>query len=245
MQAGSRGTRRTTFPFGEEVPVTLHVALVGRDGIVLAGDRELFTPEDYATGSLSSKIKIDFTRGIAVAWARDEIAETIANEMLNHTEILEDDPELLKLAETTYRKKRRDWSKPDLEASLLAVSQKHLGKIFWIEVRKSHCFVRPVYDKRFIGHVQNSACFLTERYYEKGLSVSELTSLGAHTILAAGDFNRLGINGLEIVVCKENGIIRVPDSEITLLEQQEETNSSEFRRLLLGREQGSPRVHRD
>jgi hypothetical protein len=226
----------------EDVPMTLHMALVGRDGIVLAGDKQIITRGDdrYATTSLSSKIKIDPAKRMAVAWALDEIAETIANEMLNHAEILEDEPELQRLAQETYRTNRNDWDRQNLRAELLVISQKHLNKIFYLDVAESHCTVRLVEDKFFIGHAASPACYLTERYYEKA-SVSGLTSLAAHTILAAGHLHPMGIKGLEIVKCTQEGIFRVPDSAIALLERHEKKNSREFRRLLLATPRGSPR----
>jgi 20S proteasome alpha/beta subunit len=182
----------------EDVPMTLHVALVGRDGIVLAGDKQIITTEVYVSTSVSSKIKIDSAKGIAVAWALDEIAETIADELLNHSEILEDERGVAKLAQETYHGNRNDWNKQNLRAELLVVSRKHLEAIFYLELTENHCTVRPVEDKFFIGHSMSPACYLTERYYEKA-SVSELTSLAAHTILAAGHLHPMGIKGLEIV----------------------------------------------
>jgi 20S proteasome alpha/beta subunit len=216
----------------EDVPMTLHVGLVGRDGIVLAGDKQIITTEMFASTSVSSKIKIDSAKRIAVAWARDEIADTIASEILNHGEVLEDESELRKLARETYSNSLNDWDKPNLRAELLVVSQRHLNKIFYLEVAESHCTMRRVEDKFFIGRSASPACYLTERYYEK-TSVSQLTSLAAHTILAAGHLHPMGIKGLEIVKCTQDGVSRVPESAITLLEEEEEKNGAEFRRLLL------------
>lgn len=224
--------------------MTLHVALVGSDGIVLAGDKQVCTRELYWTTSVSSKIELDPTRGIAVAWAAHEVAETIAKEILKHSEMLDDIPALQQLAKETYSKALTDLGGPQPPtAELLVVSQKRIGKFIYLKVAGSQCTVRPEEEEKcFIGFRLNAACYLTERYYDKGCTVAELISLAAHTILAAGHLNPMGIKGLEIVTCTKDGIIRVPESTIKWLEQQEKDNGLEFKRRLLEVEPGSDGV---
>jgi hypothetical protein len=225
-------------PQVEEVPMTLQVGLVGRDGAVLAGDKQIITKDAYATTSLSSKIKLDRENRLAIAWSCDDVAETIADRILRESQVLGDGPALRDLAERVYRERYPEIFEDSPPKSngkrgeLLAVSQDRISEILYLEIDALHCITRQIENKIFAGHIVNPSCYLVERYYSK-VSVKELVSLAAHTILAAGRINPMGIKGLEIFTCTANGIERIPDPKIESLTQHAEETDQEIRRLLL------------
>lgn len=215
--------------------MTLQVALVGTDGVVLAGDEKILNIADFATGSLSTKIK--HTDKLAVSWAWDDIGETIASALVQNPDRLDVESDLEQFIKDTYRSalnNRSERLKLNPRAELLAISRKNLGRALYVEVDTGHCTVRPVQDKIYAGHIKNPGCYFVERYYEKGvLSVAELVPLAAHTVLAAGKLNPLGIEGLEIFTCTNRGIETLPASEVESLSRRAERTDKKIRRLLL------------
>ncbi len=184
--------------------MTMQVALVGSDGIVLASDTKWTVSEQYPRRSFeASKIKIDYERCIAVSYARNmETSGAIADALLRLpdgcwqspiTPIEQAARSILELA-------------PRKEAHCLIVSARPSLQLLLFEVATvngvpDQPMCQPIGDKCCAGDNANAAWFLAERYYER-IPVAQLIPLAAQIIVAAAKLNSGAISGLEIVECK-------------------------------------------
>ena len=84
------------------------------------------------------------------------------------------------------------------------------------------------------GDTVNAATFWAMRYY-KPLPVNQLARLAAHLVIVAGELNSATINGLEIVICGESGIRRLPEDEIRNLETDARRWDKEIGQLIFGK----------
>lgn len=67
---------------GEEIPMTLQVALVGSDGVLLASDTKYGMTNKYRHTFVATKIRIDRERGIALAYAGNDLGIIAARSIL-------------------------------------------------------------------------------------------------------------------------------------------------------------------
>jgi len=217
--------------------MTLQVALVGTDGIVLGSDRKRNTilPDGPTTSSEVSKIIRDDSRGVMACWSGVEPAIEVAkqvvrlpdNEIQNPTaleslatRIFADELKRLELIETA-----------PAAGEVILVVARDLNTIYHIKVQKrAACW--QVLDKVVSGHVANPAVYFLERFYQKKMGTGELLPLVAHTILEAGRINPAGIQGLEIVCCSRDGLKPVPEERISELTNLSERVEREIRTLL-------------
>ena len=72
------------------------------------------------------------------------------------------------------------------------------------------------------------------RYY-KPLPVTKLARLAAHLVIVAGELNSATINGLEIVICTELGIHRLPEDEIRNMQIEARRWDKEIGQLIFGK----------
>jgi hypothetical protein len=198
--------------------------MVGTDGVVLAGDRRVIQKHYHsgqygdsggvAVTSKTSKIKIDDDRRVAVAWARDNVAEIIAEDIAKTPEVVNDHGALRNLANALYRKVYPDVLSsppsggPSNIGEILIVTPSNPKTILYLEINERRCVTRAVEDKCFAGDTINPACYFVERFYDAKLSVDNLLLLAAHTILEAGEMSPMTIKGLEIVTYTKTGLNR-------------------------------------
>lgn len=81
----------------------------------------------------------------------------------------------------------------------------------------------------------NSATFWSEGFY-RPTSVGQLTNLAAHLVCTAGRLNPAVIRGLEIVVCKADGIYRLPDGHIRALQEQSTAWDADIGEMIVGKD---------
>ena len=216
--------------------MTMQVAMVGTDGIILASDtRWMETGAVRQTGD-SSKIILSHERGMAIACARNlDTARLVARDIVS---LLKDDefndPEIpierIAAKHITQTSDRRD-------VQCLVVLAKPKIRLFFLETGISGGEVRPVCvsetTKRVAGDNLNAAIFVTERYYTKR-SIHELIPLSAHLIVAASKLNPGGIGGLEIVLCDASGLHRLSNASISELEIKTEEWDASIGELFRG-----------
>ncbi|MGD0806907.1 MAG: hypothetical protein ABSA10_05505, partial [Anaerolineales bacterium] len=159
----------------------------------------------------------------------DDVAETIAEKILKDFDGLDDESALQNAANRIFRK--RCGRKSNARGEVLAISKACLSKVLYLEVDKLHCTTRQIEDRIFAGHTASPACYLVERYYKKA-PVRGLLLLAAYTILEAGKINPVGIKGLEILTCTEEGIRRLRDDEIASLTALSESLDSQISQSL-------------
>jgi hypothetical protein len=211
--------------------MTMQIGMVGSDGVLIASDTLWMNTEEnqYAHTrhtSNTTKIELDYKKGIAIACARHmELASRIAKDLL-----VELDDE--------------DWGGPDTRATHIA--DRALGEAD-VKRRDFQCTIITAYpeprlfqlhsgihagqkgsrcqthsSKVVAGDTANSAVFWSERYYsswtESLRPIEELIPLAAHLVCSAGRIGPGAIGGLEIVVCNSSGLRRLSDSSISKLE---------------------------
>jgi len=203
--------------------MTMQIAMVGTDGIVLAGDTKWSWSNDpihWTHGS--SKIKIDPKNRTAVSCARSmEVAQPIADAIIGLPEDAWKQPRaFIGLAaqpivnKASYRK----------DAQCLILRAGTLHRFYRLQVAtingvSDQVVCHEIDDKAVAGNNNNAAIYWTERYYEKR-PVGQLISLPAHLVVSSAKLNSAMIGGLEIVVSLDSGIHRISDESINELEAE-------------------------
>jgi hypothetical protein len=199
----------------EEVLMTLQVALVATDGIVLASDRKVnILNQNFNSTALRSKFYIDHDRKIAACWSGEQfpypVLRTAAQEILN---------------------RRGIHGEEYASAEVVVVTIQDEPKAYEINATKERCDCMPQ-PKIVKGHIANPALFFTERFYET-LPMSALLPLAVHTIMAAGRVNPRGIEGLEVIRCTRDGFEPLSNDEIAGLVKWSEKLDKRIKRLVL------------
>jgi 20S proteasome alpha/beta subunit len=201
----------------------MQIAMVGKDGIVLASDTTWLSSGEFA-GQIRStfpatKIRISDAGDIAVSQARNmetssliarEIAqldgghisayslEGIANDILGRAG-KRADVQCLVVSVKPNPRLFRLWSMPERKPGNRRMSA------------RAECVEIP--GAAIAGDDQNAAVFLSLAYYADGLTLDCLTPLAAHLVLAASKLNSGAIGGLEVVWCTRNNGCRHLSSE--------------------------------
>ena len=192
--------------------MTMQVGMVGKDGVLLAGDTRWRDPlllrgtywQEGNVGTNSTKIKIDYERKMAISCAADmTTAGYIANEI---TSKFDDDDlshpiaAIQRIAATVRPQDRNDAQClillpgpcPRLLSfkSMKSVIQGGVPVLQWSPVCREEKSIA------IAGHLVNAALFWVEKYYDKTLSIKRLVPLAAHLIVCAHQLNPYGISGL-------------------------------------------------
>lgn len=201
--------------------MTIQIAMVGTDGIVLAGDTKWsWTNEPIHWTQASSKIKIDPEHRIAVSCARSmETAEPIAEAIIG-------------LSEDSWKQARAfiglaaqpivDKAPYRKDAQCLIVRAGILDRFYRLQVATingvpNQVICHEIADKGVVGINNNAAIYWMERHYERR-PVGQLISLAAQLVVSSAKLNSAMIGGLEIVVCSDSGVHRLSDESIGELE---------------------------
>jgi len=199
--------------------MTLQVALVGTDGILLASDKKINqSAERAAYTGLTSKIRVNYSRRIATCWAQYAPAADVAKQALelSDTDLLDPRGPLENLAEKIFEEARGEnqFAFPNGDVILVTIGELPAVHLLTVEGKQYRCSRRD--DKAIAGNNVNSALFFIQRYYKK-LPIDDLTPLAAHTILSAGYVNQTGVEGLEILRCTKEGFDFLEEKEISAL----------------------------
>jgi hypothetical protein len=224
----------------DEPPMTMQVAMIARDGIVLASDLKWVTTGNDPRGPFrhpeyKSKIKVD--REIAVCCAgEDMISSTrVADEILLHwREGDGDEVQRIRGIVTPLFKRRH------IEC-LVAIAPPS-NKLIYIRGAKIavgigsktewRLTIAPVRGPQTAGDVANDATFWL-RYYDASLAVEELKGLAAHLVVEAQNFNNAMIGGLEVVISDGSAFSRLREDECQRLEADARKQASEIGGLIL------------
>lgn len=218
--------------------MTLQVAMIGTDGIVLGSDqRNVVTVaegEGVASGHLTNKIFYNKDLTVMAAWSGEDPAKRLASEIVNLS-----DSELCNLigieahSDRVYQEECQRLGVPHNIGDVILVRATDLEKIYRIHVQeKSACCA--YYGKVITGHFANPAIYFLERFYRESEKwpIKRLTPLIAHVILEGGKINPWGIEGLEIAQCFNSGIRKIEKNEREELEAMSKGVSTEISRYL-------------
>jgi hypothetical protein len=226
--------------------MTMQVGMIGRDGIVLAGDTKWTTQvvrgaRKYQDSRHASKIKID--GGVAICCARDmECAPRVADAILsagssgesgNFQWIVEAvSPLMGEVGE-------RAWE------CLVAISAPRpqfvcVFNVFMTDGTSSprwQLFVHPALRHALAGDDTNDARFWMG-HYDPTLSVAELMTLAAYLVVDARQFNNAMIGGLEIAYSHGSDFVRVSDDRCLAIEAEVLRSAQEIKQVVTRAQEG-------
>jgi hypothetical protein len=212
-------------PLWEDTPVTLQVALVGTDGIVLASDRKTVLRGNGLVDRsfLTSKILIDSAQGLTIAHSGHQFSEEFAELIQADDSPVEARLSRQKLDTFASEVWKRGASQSlDRQGELIIVWKDDLSRVLHVDlspliigptIAGARAKPRWITDKVCAGHASNPAIFFSQHYYEKK-PIADLVFLAAHIVLSGRPHNPL-IDGLEVVKCTQEGFERLPDSSIS------------------------------
>ena len=206
--------------------MTMQVGIVGSDGVIIASDTRWFDESGaYREPWDSSKLTINHDCGLVVSRSGKMLtAEILANEVVAAT--LENPRWIDEIGgkprlEESVLKQIQKGSEP---CQCLVVFTKPQIKLWRFQIVRIgndwglHC--DEVRGKVFAGDCKNLAMFWIDKYYPRNpkVPINQLVPLVAQFLITAHSLNTSGIDGLEIVLCSENGIHRVADEVTAELE---------------------------
>jgi hypothetical protein len=239
----------------DELPMTMHVGIVGSDGVVLAGDTlavgyqnadSIASRQGLSTrmSQTVSKIKVSDDRKIAVSCAgylhdayplADGIIADLSPEFWQYPE-----RRVYEIARS-YAASHPRWrdtqsfillSEPTPALYLLEC----LADERTNELLSPLCRRVPLYA--FAGDVLNGAIYWAMRYCRtlspEMRTLHRLTRLAAQIIADAGALNTGNVGGLEVVRCDSAGIDQLTDRGNETLLQEAQQRSNQIQRLIIG-----------
>jgi len=199
--------------------MTLQVALVGKDGIVVASDKKHADTSSGKRRTFSArKFRLADDKSMAVFYAKSGMATVAARRILKELQQPKDlRAELERIGEDVI-----NGDELKLDSEVVFVTSRIPGSIFHLHMGNNVAQCDIVKDKVvFTGDGANAALFFTERYYQKR-PIRELALLAAHTVLVGGRLNPGGISGLDIVFCEPSGITSLSEKSVAALRAKSE-----------------------
>jgi 20S proteasome alpha/beta subunit len=206
--------------------MTMQVAFVGSEGIVLATDTQSYMDYEIRTTCETDKILVDKENGLAVACAQGEISHRLAQRILQ--EFKEEWREypllpLEKLGQEVMEKARSDgYGDMALVGQAMLILLSDLSRIGILETDHHLCRYRSSHNKAHCGDMSNPAIMFSEAFYKKGMAFPQLARLAAQVVVSAHHFNENGIDGLKILLCRSSGFEFMKPEEIQELEERSE-----------------------
>ena len=201
--------------FQDEPTMTLQVALVGTDGIVLASDTKATAgggPEvPFSSRHLMIRTgtteKILTNDAIICAVSGNAAVVSIARELLRAMpkrlggDIEKNLADLLQIETETILE---NFGLREHASGQLIVVAPGISKLWEVGFGAKISWVNVFSDRVIGGDRGNPAIFWIERYYSKEKSVDELTMLAAHAVLEGHFLNPSYVAGLNILVCRNS-----------------------------------------
>jgi len=229
--------------------MTLQVAMVGTDGVLLASDTLWSeTRQEMISGKAQhsrhtygrTKIFVDEKRNVAVSFARNmetsrRAAELIASDV---REAQWESPETI-IEEIAFRAiESLPQNRFDVNCLIVSpnmrVFQLEMEQRFTPEGQQDHPSCCEHTDKAVAGDTFSPALYLMEQYYEPR-PIHTLAPLASQIIFAGAKLSPDRIGGLEIVLCDKSGVHRLPVDSIRELQSSAQKQDKRLREALTGR----------
>jgi hypothetical protein len=240
-----RGAQMVYCAYQEEVPVTLIVGMIGKDGWVLASDRIRIDSEAIRVRSHIEKITTDESLGLSYAFYGDDCAILTGDQLIKNGGMLRDLANETRFRQWLWELGNNSWqwvvdSTPNehkakfppnyLYRGLLICLRSSPNRFWWMQIGQQS-LVTTVTNKVVVGDGTNSARFFIDHCYSPEMSVAQLSMLAAHTIAVGGMLNPAGVGGLDIVTC-QNGTMRLlPEDELQDLVQRSHKLNAKITKL--------------
>jgi hypothetical protein len=200
----------------EEPPMTLQVAMLGKDGIVLASDRCVTIRKEKRHYEMETKIFFDPVRGIATCWAKNKIpaaniARTILNEILDD-EFLNPFPKMKEIAERLYDENKSPYG-DTMTGEVMFLTSRNLRAISQLHMESGNYQAIFSSSRHIGGDAENPATSFVELFHDENLPVAELIPLATYVVVKAADETK-GIRGLDILLCTKDGVRLLSEHDI-------------------------------
>lgn len=219
---------------GTEDEMTLQVALVAQDGIILASDKCILQyqpPHSVAQTYSGAKIIDVPVAKTAYAFAGDQCARDtgrrLETTLLSGFDFGRIRDELERVADDAYaaeKEKLDGRSLPDVNRTLLVVFYREKPQLWKVQIKDRNSRAEEIGD--FVaGCYDNTARFFKERYWRQNRQrrIEELKLFAAVIVLLGGKLNPQMIEGLDMaVITTEKGFVRLCGDEISKLEKSSE-----------------------
>ena len=228
--------------------MTLQLGLVGSDGVVMASDKRITSTDVSERAScsvtpvgartLSSVSKFHFGQNFICCASGDDTAwhaaVDIAHMELDEVPEYQGAKDVASALEAKANKaciQRESTDKDGIPRSALIVDR--LGQLWHLNISQQSTAKR-IFDLMVIGDVHNNARFYVTHYYPGAKSETrQLVTLAASAILMGGRENRVHVDGLEIVVCRDKEFVRLRSSDIEQLVSRVDALHEDTKRKLL------------
>jgi hypothetical protein len=212
----------TSRAFREDIGMTMQVAMVGTDGIVLASDTQRVQSVGGMRSSFNaSRTKISHERGIAISCARHmETATLVADRIIAGLEDSQMGSPIGPIEDIA--KKVIDESGPKNDIQCLIVLLRPRLQLFRLRsvLSAGGCAAKcdpEIVGKVVAGDIENAAVFWSEMYYERR-PMSYLARVAAQLVVMATKISSGMNGGLEVVLCDASGFRRLSADSNTHLE---------------------------
>ncbi len=214
----------------DEIKMTFQVALVGKDGFVIASDRKATRGGDQnhnltytmRTSTDMRKILVSEDDNLVCACAGNQLVPLVAERLLKS---LKDGAGSDMLA--TLREKLAEviagFNTSRIQEAIegqMIVAVPGISQLWEVSFILGQVVVTAVSNHLFGGDRSNPGVYFAERYSAEiaDRSVDELKLLAAFTVLEAGFLNQTGVGGLDVLVSKHGEKPRfLEDAELQTL----------------------------
>lgn len=212
--------RLDTFDFlslpEDEAPMTLQVALIAKDGFVIASDTKAFAGGESIApfskrhlvlrSAKTRKILISETGNVVVAFSGNQAVQNIAHHLVENLNGIENPVSQNQLESITNALLGNYIPEIRPKGPTLAVVFPHQGALstLWEVSFYGQAFLTPMTNRLIMGDRANPAIFFVERYCgdEIDKSLDSLTLMAAHMVLEGHPFNPSCVAGLDVVVSR-------------------------------------------
>lgn len=222
--------------------MTMQVAMVGTDGIVLASD----TQRTQLVGGMrssfnTSKIRISHQRGIAISCARNmDTAGLVADSIiagLDNSQMGSPVGSIEDIANNVIEE-GKDQSNPRNDIQCIVVLLRPRPQLFRLRsISVTGRYVakcdQEIVGKVVTGDIENAAVFWSERYYERR-PISYLARLAAQVVVMGAKISSGMNGGLEVVLGDASGFRRLSADSNAYLESTAIELDETLRKLFVG-----------
>lgn len=230
----------------EETPVTLQLAILGSDGVVIATDRQGMQPAKDSGGvdtveSEDAKVLFSSDGSIAALCSGTLYRSHFYCEIIEAARSDWDDPPALQNhLDSWWNEQRTDPTAGTSESNLVLVNAES-KTAFTIRFQRDRCILRPkeewdLQNGLRNGHIANASYFFLKRYLpaDEPIPVNSLLRLVAHYILMGHKINPHGIGGLAIFVSVDgNPFQKIPNETIKSLSAESSDLDKQIAEALL------------
>jgi 20S proteasome alpha/beta subunit len=210
--------------------MTLQVALIGKDGFVIASDRKTVNEASVRRTAETTKIIVSDKADIVCAFSGSHIVSSVAKHVAAALNSYGDRDDIETRLEKAALEHFELYDGPVREhlakagpAMIVAAYNENNGRArLWEVIFTGRPFVNSFLDKAIGGDSINTAIFLIERYYKgKETPVEDLEILAVHTILEGHALNPSMVGGVDVVVSKHGEKPRLlTDEEVGSLRER-------------------------